>query len=751
MQQMNRVNQQSSDLSQTYSRWFLPAIITLFVLIAGVYIWQTPHFEGPDERQHFAYIEWLATGKGFPLQGDAAFDTPVEQEAGQSPLYYLLASIPARLVGLTNPAIIYRENPHSFTSVGPPLIPDNDNRAVHYPTDGQPLAGGWLAFYLARILSLAFGILLLISTYGLAREVFPEVPQIAWMTTLLVAVTPQVIFISSVISNDIPSAALSGLTLWLLAIFLRRGPTNWRAIGVGLAFGLAILTKTSAIALALPIAVAFGWLWLSGRLSFGDTFKFGLLTLLSTLLIVGWWFARSWALYDSPLGLETHDRTAWAIGKPGAKLHEPFARWQDVFRSYWISFGWGTIRPRVWVYDLLVVLSLIAGVGFLMAAWRWLRRPNRTITVRIVLLALLALSVFVVAFALELWMRRVVASYGRLMFPALSAITILLVAGWYAVHPKLPYVTTGLVALLAMTAPFWLLKPAFSIPTPLDETAISQLEPTISWFYGPSADEPIAELLRVTPLEESLGAGGILPVEVCWRSLAQTTQPYTVLVHIIGPENQLVTNRRTYPGLGRYPTTIWHPDEVFCDEVRLFIWHDLPETLVYQIEVAMLDQETKERVPVFDAQGNPVAATFASQVLLYALDGRKPFSDAQVNGEAIQLVTYDLPETWRVGQDHDYVLRWGVTGDMNQDYQVFAHLRDPNTQENLVQADGPPLGGWYPTSWWPAGEIITDNRSFSVPAETPPGTYDLYVGFYDLATGVRFGSEHLLGSIEVQP
>ena len=63
------------------TRWILPAIILLFVITTAIYIWQLPHFEGPDERQHFAYIEWLAEGKGFPLQGDAAFDTPVEQEA----------------------------------------------------------------------------------------------------------------------------------------------------------------------------------------------------------------------------------------------------------------------------------------------------------------------------------------------------------------------------------------------------------------------------------------------------------------------------------------------------------------------------------------------------------------------------------------------------------------------------------------------------------------------------------------------
>ena len=77
------------------SRWLLAAILILYVLLVGLYGWLTPYFEGPDEPQHFAYIEWLAEGKGFPPQGEAAWETDVEQEAGQPPLYYLLASIPA--------------------------------------------------------------------------------------------------------------------------------------------------------------------------------------------------------------------------------------------------------------------------------------------------------------------------------------------------------------------------------------------------------------------------------------------------------------------------------------------------------------------------------------------------------------------------------------------------------------------------------------------------------------------------------
>ena len=140
-------------------RWTLPAILAVFLLLGLVYIWQVPPFEGPDEGEHFAYVTWLVEQGSFPPQGAAAWETPVRQEAGQPPFYYLLASLPARLIDLDDPPAPYRINPYAFTK-GPHFPFDNDNRALHYPGDARPLRGGWLALYLARLLSLASGALL---------------------------------------------------------------------------------------------------------------------------------------------------------------------------------------------------------------------------------------------------------------------------------------------------------------------------------------------------------------------------------------------------------------------------------------------------------------------------------------------------------------------------------------------------------------------------------------------------------------
>jgi hypothetical protein len=54
-----------------------------------------------------------------------------------------------------------------------------------------------------------------------------------------------------------------------------------------------------------------------------------------------------------------------------------------------------------------------------------------------------------------------------------------------------------------------------------------------------------------------------------------------------------------------------------------------------------------------------------------------------------------------------------------------------------AQWDSPPVLGGYPTNEWTLSEVITDRTQLPVGADTPPGTYRLFAGMYDEATGER--------------
>lgn len=727
----------------------LLAIVFCYIILVGIYSGLIPPFEGPDEAQHFAYIEWLALDKGFPPQGDAAWETPIKQEAGQPPLYYFLASIPARIVGVENPPAVYRENPY-FVAPLPRDTPDNDNRAIHYPTDGQPLRGGWLGLYLARGVTILFGILLVISVYGLAREVVPNKPQIAAISALLVAITPQIVYLSGMVSNDIPAAAVSTVVLWLLAVNIRRGPTTASALGLGLAFGASVLLKVNSMTLGLPIAIGFLWLLLSNKYDRALIIKAALWSALGVTLVAGWWFARSLIIYGSPLGLETHDNTPWVIND-AEEIAKPLARWLEVARSYWIALGWGIIRPDGWVYTVLFVFSLIGlgGIGF--ATWRWWQQPEPRGKTTPILVVILALSLLSVGVLLEYWMHQVVAPYGRLIFPAIGAIAILLSMGWRAIHPKFAIPPLFFVGGITLLAPFTLIIPSYKPPPLLTEAEIAQLSNGVGWQFRTADGEPLAELIDVIPARESASAGTVLPVQVCWRALGEVDRSYTVLLQLIGPENGLISHRRSYPGQGMIPTELWNPGDTFCDMMHVHVWLDLANTLVYQVEVALFDEETGKRLPAFDQNGNQLTHNFVNRVRLEKLEPVMVSENiTQIDDSGIQLVSHEVSEIWNLGKANSFKLSWVAARSINEDYQVFVHLRDPVTGDLVAQADGPPVGGWYPTSWWPIGELISDVRIFELPDAISPGQYDLVVGFYDLNSGVRFGSEHFVGTIEVE-
>ncbi len=741
---MNKNRLHTNLFFQGYPKWILLVVLLVFGILVAFYSWQTPPFEGSDAAEHYAYIKWLADGKGFPPQGDAAWDTPMRQEASQPPLYYLLASIPFLLVDQKDGEAEYRPNPH-FPTSAPGMTPDNKNVAIHYPSDTNPLHGGWLALYMARGVSLLFGILLLVCVYGLASQVRPGNNFFALATTIFVALIPQVLFISAVLSNDMAAAATSALTLWLLVLNINKGPSGWRGLALGGAFGLAALTKVSALSLGLPIALGVIWLWWSHRNQRRELIRMTAAIVLASILVAGWWYLRTWVIYGSPLGLSTHFQASWAVSSINERIL-PGRAWLEVFYSFWVAFGWGNIKFPGWTYTIIGFFVLLSTAGLLLSGRRWWR-DDRRLGNRSIIMLLLLLTVLVVSVALEAWMQRVTAPHGRLLFPAMAAIAVLLVSGWWAVRPWLVSVALAGLFILAIISPILLLHPAYAYPKML---SAEQLSPIIGTEPRGLRFGEIAELQGVILDQKSATAGEVLPVQVCWRTLAEAEKDYSVLVHLVGPNNSVVASRHTYPGLGSYPTSLWEPGQLFCDQINIDIPEDLLHTLRYRVEIGIFDTQTGERLPPYDLNGDLLTHTFIDDVRLQSAD-MATLAQPPGGDDTIRLVSADYAEQWQPGSEQIVTLRWWAAGKMDQDYTVFIHLRDRSKGENVAQGDGPPVDGWYPTSSWTAEEIVDDSHTFSLPEDIPPGVYDLVVGWYDPASGLRLGMEHLLAMIEVKP
>jgi hypothetical protein len=74
-------------------------------------------------------------------------------------------------------------------------------------------------------------------------------------------------------------------------------------------------------------------------------------------------------------------------------------------------------------------------------------------------------------------------------------------------------------------------------------------------------------------------------------------------------------------------------------------------------------------------------------------------------------------------------LFWQVLMPLAEDYTLFVHVRNQANQ-TVAQADVRPLAGQYPTTRWKTGEQIVDEITIPLPANLPPDTYRLLLGFY---------------------
>jgi hypothetical protein len=112
-------------------------------------------------------------------------------------------------------------------------------------------------------------------------------------------------------------------------------------------------------------------------------------------------------------------------------------------------------------------------------------------------------------------------------------------------------------------------------------------------------------------------------------------------------------------------------------------------------------------------------------------------------GEELALVGWSVQvppgvpdEGLQPGDSIGVTVVWQAQQALETDYTAFAHLVDEDGQ-GWAGDDHQPCGGDYPSSDWGGGEMVRDTFVLAVPVDAPPGLYDVQVGWYDPATGMR--------------
>jgi uncharacterized membrane protein len=116
--------------------------------------------------------------------------------------------------------------------------------------------------------------------------------------------------------------------------------------------------------------------------------------------------------------------------------------------------------------------------------------------------------------------------------------------------------------------------------------------------------------------------------------------------------------------------------------------------------------------------------------------------EALLDGQ-VELTGFSLDQAALLrGAPAQLTLFWRLLQPMGADYKVFVHLRD-RTGRTVAQADHIPSEALValPTSTWREGETVPDVSYLQVPADTPPGEYQLLVGLYNPDTLERLPVE----------
>ena len=728
----------------------IAGIVVVFILATiGVSLY-APAYEAPDEVAHFGYVRHLVSKRTIPQFGEGS---TASHEAGQAPLYYLVGAMASLAAGdwTARPSVlpVYDEhNPNvsfDFQYREPPAL-ENRNFFAHDYADRLQLYADELALHLARLVGAGFGALAILMTFLTARELYPNRPAIAYMAALLLALNPQFIFICAVVNNDSAVAGTASLALFVLARIIGRGLSYRRALMLGGSLGLALLAKLNLLALG-PVAVLGLLIALrrtgqeSPSLLRAGVTQVGLAGLV-TALVAGWWYLLNWLRYGDPIAWQPMMAAQGLMtrSEPISVL-EAAANLLRARDSYWALFGWTNVLAPSALYvftDALVAASLLAaGLNW---GRRVARRPapershdpssdKRTESRQATLFLLLLWTLIAIA-SLVRWIQlNAAAAQGRLLFPAASAIAILLAAGLASPLPRradralagtigLGMATFSAVALLesfvpAYQTPNWILVSA-------EPGIVLRTQPIwlpISWGSDLRLDR--AEL-RYKPSGGS-NSGAHLEGSLQWQNLSAAAMRVQSTLRLLDVQKAV-----------RAEATASVSFDGAAHSVQQPISMRLPEALPpgrYRLELSVKDgagTPLLARWPQINDPGpQPVVVWFEDVFLPCNCLPAGTAINPVAFGEALHLVGYSKKMAGDVAEVVSY---WQAERPLAKSYVFYLHVFD-SRGDKVGQYDAVPYAGALPTNSWSAGQIVPFAARFVLPPSGGP--FRVKAGVYE--------------------
>jgi hypothetical protein len=371
----------------------VPRAAWICVLIAALNsaAWSVivPPFQGHDEVDHFAYVDHLAQSGTLPGGQGAFVYSPAESLVMSALGYYTTRFTPFE------PSITSNAQQHTLmeaVNAGASLEQPGEvgvattEPPLYYAAQLVPYelgSGNILAqLQLMRLLSVLLASATVLLTFLFLREILPGSLWAATVGALCVALEPQLMSASSILSPDSLDFTITAAVFLCLARAFHRGFTRARAVTLGLLVVAGILTKLNFLGVALGLVVSV--LILAAREVRAR--GWGALRPVAIIAGIGAVSAILYAIHNAAAGRPTFGQFSGSITSfiSHASFNEAGYIWQlylprlpgmthyfagvatykDIWWDRWVGFyGWMDTTFPAWVDNVaLIPATIIAGL-----------------------------------------------------------------------------------------------------------------------------------------------------------------------------------------------------------------------------------------------------------------------------------------------------------------------------------------------------------------------------------------------------
>ena len=247
------------------------------------------------------------------------------------------------------------------------------------------------------------------------------------------------------------------------------------------------------------------------------------------------------------------------------------------------------------------------------------------------------------------------------------------------------------------------------------------------------------------------------------RSLAPMQTNYNIGLRLVDAAGNVVWREDGWPWGAA--TSDWPLDEVRPDGHHIQVPADARPGL-YKLTMSFYEPATLQTLPVLAASDGSLIDAGTRDVALISVGDAPPaaaapaaatqFDQAWQFDRWFSLSGATVPQTMQAGEPLPLALQWESVAATDANYTVFVHVVGADGQP-VAQQDWQPLNNFAPTHLWTQGLRVVDQYAIPLPADLPPGRYEVRTGLYTgdgrLAVsraGQPVGDYAVAGSFEVR-